>query len=171
MDGESGLSSLYPPLSAISEGGTKMNNRGATSRLVLGIAFLVLAVVAGILISTQSQRVTNLAQGPTPAQQGAGPGAVKGQPQFMELFAEWCPPCRQMKPIVNDIEKEYKGKLQIVRVDIDKSPDIARKYQVSAIPVQIIFDKNGKQVYKHLGFLSKADIKTQLNKLNIKSGK
>lgn len=94
---------------------------------------------------------------------GAGPTA---KVKFMELGAEWCGPCRSMKPIIEELKKEYKGKVEFVAIDVDQNKDAAEKYNVSAIPVQLIF-QNDKQVFRHVGSISKEDIVKQFKKLGV----
>jgi len=60
---------------------------------------------------------------------------------LVDFFAEWCPPCQAMLPIVNRVSQEHGDKLKIVKVDIDKNPEIAEEYGVMSIPTFIFFDK------------------------------
>ncbi|MCL5103887.1 MAG: thioredoxin family protein [Armatimonadetes bacterium] len=99
----------------------------------------------------------------------AKPAAVK-MPIFLELGAVWCPACQAMKPVIDDLKKEYKGKVMFQYIDVDKDKAASRKYKVEAIPVQVFFDKNGKQVYSHVGVLSKNEIKKQFAKMGVKTG-
>jgi thioredoxin 1 len=105
------------------------------------------------------------------AQQRAGKSEEKEPPptpsvRFIELGAEWCGPCQSMKPIIEELKKQYRGKVEFVAIDIDKNKDAAQKYNVSAIPVQLIF-QNAKQVFRHTGSISKADIVEQFKKLGV----
>ncbi|MEN6356825.1 MAG: thioredoxin domain-containing protein [Armatimonadota bacterium] len=86
--------------------------------------------------------------------------------KFMELGAQWCGPCQSMKPIIKALEKEYKDKVEFVAIDVDQNKDIAQKYNVSSIPVQLIF-QNDKQVFRHVGTISKEDIVAQFKKLGV----
>lgn len=87
---------------------------------------------------------------------------------MVEFGAEWCPPCKKMKPIIADLEKQYGGKVDIVYVDVDKYPELAEKYNISAIPVQVFYNKQGKQLERHEGFYSKEEIVSQLGEMGIK---
>ena len=88
-------------------------------------------------------------------------------PAMVEMGADWCPPCRRMKPIVESLKEEYDGKVDIVYIDVDRYKDIAREYQVQSIPVQLFFDENGKQVFRHVGFFSEKQIKSQFSDMGV----
>lgn len=81
-----------------------------------------------------------------------------GLPMLLELGAETCPPCRQMKPILNDLKKEYKGRIIVQIVDVYEHPDWADRYKIYAIPTQIFFDAKGKELFRHIGFFPRQEI-------------
>ena len=82
----------------------------------------------------------------------------KGKVLFVDFWATWCPPCRQMSPIVDEIAKELKGKAKFGKVDVDSNKDLATKYQIRSIPTFILF-KNGKKVDQIVGAVEKKDLK------------
>ena len=86
-----------------------------------------------------------------------------GKPTVLDMGASTCIPCKMMKPIFEELEKEYEGRANILLLEISDYRDIANKYNVRVIPTQIFFDKNGVQYWRHEGFLSKEDI---INKIN-----
>ncbi|NQV17792.1 MAG: thioredoxin family protein [Armatimonadetes bacterium] len=88
-----------------------------------------------------------------------------GKPTVLDIGASSCIPCKMMKPIFEELEKEYEGKANILLLEISDYRDIANKYKVRVIPTQIFFDKNGNQYWRHEGFLSKEDIIEKLNEL------
>lgn len=90
---------------------------------------------------------------------------ANNRPGMIEFGAEWCPPCKQMRPIVSEMQKKYKGKVDIVYVDVDQNPDLTRKYNITSIPVQLFFDKSGKQVDRHVGFYPKDQLDARLTQL------
>ncbi|MCL6591838.1 MAG: thioredoxin family protein [Firmicutes bacterium] len=87
---------------------------------------------------------------------------------LMELGATTCIPCKMMTPILEELAKEQKGKLDVQFVDVYKRGDLAQKYKIYVIPVQIIFDKKGKEVFRHEGFYPKADLMKKLKELGLK---
>jgi thioredoxin 1 len=92
---------------------------------------------------------------------------VKGMVTMVDLGANSCIPCKMMAPILQKLEKEYQGKAAIVFLDVWKDKKPARTFGVRAIPTQIFFDKEGNEVYRHVGFLSENAIVTQLKSMGI----
>ncbi|MDR2681932.1 MAG: thioredoxin [Holosporaceae bacterium] len=73
----------------------------------------------------------------------------------VDFYADWCGPCRMISPFLEDIQAELK--IDIVKVDIDASPDIASNYNIMSIPTLVIF-KNGEKISTNVGAASKARI-------------
>lgn len=90
---------------------------------------------------------------------------VKGTVTVVDLGAKTCIPCKMMAPILVELEKKYEGKAAIIFIDVWEKPEESKRFQVSAIPTQIFFDRNGKEVYRHLGFLDKQSIIDRINKM------
>ncbi len=65
--------------------------------------------------------------------------ASKKKPVLVDFFAEWCGPCQMQGPIIDEIEKSYKGKVIVGKVDIDDSQKIAENYNVMSIPTLVLF--------------------------------
>lgn len=76
-------------------------------------------------------------------------------PVLVDFWAEWCGPCRQVSPILEEIAEENPGKLTVAKLNIDENPEITREYQVMGIPTMILF-KNGEQVKQIQGAKPKA---------------
>jgi thioredoxin 1 len=93
-----------------------------------------------------------------PHSQPAGDIPVKGTPTMVDLGANECIPCKMMVPVLEKVEKKYQGKAAIIIVDVYKDKEPAKRFSVRAIPTQIFFDKDGKEVHRHEGFMSEADI-------------
>ncbi|MDX2305969.1 MAG: thioredoxin [Microscillaceae bacterium] len=83
-------------------------------------------------------------------------------PVLVDFFAEWCGPCKVMSPVLEELAKEYQGKLKIVKVDVDKNPRLAEKYQIRGIPTMILFDK-GKVNWKKSGAMPLPVLKKELS--------
>ncbi|MDR1475532.1 MAG: thioredoxin [Holosporales bacterium] len=83
-------------------------------------------------------------------------------PVVVDFAAEWCPPCRTMVPLLDELFAELAGKVDIVKVNIDESPELAGKYGVMSIPTMILF-KGGKQTSSIVGGHSKAKIAEWIN--------
>lgn len=77
---------------------------------------------------------------------------------MVDLGAHSCIPCKMMAPILEELEQQYKGKAAIIFIDVWQNEDEGKRFKVSMIPTQIFFDRNGKEVYRHAGFLEKQAI-------------
>jgi thioredoxin 1 len=84
------------------------------------------------------------------------------KPTLVDFFAEWCGPCITLKPILEDVKTEIGSKASIIKVDVDKNPAAAQKFQIRGVPTMIIF-KNGKPVWRQSGVLPKNEIVKILN--------
>lgn len=83
---------------------------------------------------------------------------VPGMVTMVDLGAKSCIPCKMMAPILEELEKEYKGKAAIIFIDVWQNEDEGKRFAVRMIPTQIFFDRSGKEVYRHTGFLEKQAI-------------
>ena len=81
-----------------------------------------------------------------------------GKPTLAEFGWRECIPCKEMRPILEELDGEYKGKVNIVIIEIPFHEDLAEKYGIKVMPVQILFDNTGKEVARHAGFLPKNEI-------------
>jgi len=79
-------------------------------------------------------------------------------PQLVDLGSKTCIPCKMMEPILEELKREYEGKLDILFIDVGKNPAGMEAYGIRAIPTQIFYDANGQEFYRHEGFFSKEDI-------------
>ncbi len=84
---------------------------------------------------------------------------------MVDLGAKSCIPCKMMTPILEELEKEYKDRAAIVFIDVWKRPDQTPLFGIKAIPTQIFYDKSGKEVMRHEGFMDKKSIVDMLEKL------
>ncbi len=79
------------------------------------------------------------------------------QPVLVDFWAEWCGPCRQLSPIVDEISKEMASKVKVVKINIDENPDTPTNFGVRGIPTLMLF-KGGKAVATKVGAMPKAKI-------------
>jgi thioredoxin 1 len=93
---------------------------------------------------------------------------VKGLVTLVDLGANTCIPCKMMAPILAKLEKDYQGRAAIVFIDVWKDKDQADRFGIQAIPTQIFFDKTGKEIFRHLGFMSEKEIIDQMKKMGVK---
>ncbi|MGQ9859526.1 MAG: thioredoxin family protein [Thermodesulfobacteriota bacterium] len=92
---------------------------------------------------------------------------VKGLVTMVDLGARSCIPCKMMEPILEKLQREYRGRAAIVFIDISIHREAVKRFGIRAIPTQIFFDKEGKEVYRHLGFMSERHIAAQLRKMGV----
>ncbi len=92
---------------------------------------------------------------------------VKGMVTMIDLGAKSCIPCRMMEPIMENVERTYKDRASIVFIDIRKDREQAKRFGIRAIPTQIFFNEEGREFYRHVGFMSEAAICEQLKKMGI----
>lgn len=81
---------------------------------------------------------------------------------LVDFWAVWCGPCRMIAPTIEELSKEYEGKLKVVKLNTDENPDIASKYKIMGIPT-LIFFKNGEKVDQMVGAVPKPQIKSKID--------
>ncbi len=84
------------------------------------------------------------------------------QPVLVDFFAEWCGPCKVQAPILKDVAQELGGKAKIIKIDVDKNPEIASRFQIRGVPTLAIF-KNGQTVWKQSGVVDKVNLLSIIN--------
>lgn len=82
-------------------------------------------------------------------------------PVLVDFWAAWCGPCKMITPIIDELAKEYAGKMKVGKVDVDTNPKIATEYAVMSIPT-IIFFKKGKVMNQLVGAANKAVLKRKI---------
>lgn len=87
-----------------------------------------------------------------------------GKPMVLDFWAEWCGPCRTVAPIIDELAKEYEGRVTIGKMDVDSNNDVVGQFGIRNIPT-ILFFKDGKLVDKQVGAAQKAAFVTKIDAL------
>jgi thioredoxin 1 len=85
-------------------------------------------------------------------------------PVLIDFYAQWCGPCKMMAPIIDEVAKEYAGKLKVVKVDVDESGETAATFGVTAMPTFVVF-KNGQEVWRRMGAAPKSAFVNELKEV------
>ncbi len=122
------------------------------------IGFVAIILAAAVLFSGLSYAGESVFKRTVP---------VKDMVTMVDLGAGSCIPCRMMEPILKKLETRYKGKAEIVFIDVRYDRKQAERFRIQAIPTQVFFDKEGKEVARHVGFMSEEAIVAQLKKMGV----
>ena len=90
------------------------------------------------------------------------------KPVLVDFTAEWCGPCKMQGPILKEVSGEINNKARIVKIDIDRNPQVASQYQVRGVPTLILF-KNGQPVWRQSGVAGKQQLLDVINQHGTKT--
>jgi thioredoxin 1 len=138
------------------------------------IVLLVVAAAAAAWVSRDhKQRSAGAANQSPPANAAAAttaatpPATDAKLPRLVDLGAGKCIPCKAMAPIIEELKKEYAGRMKVEFIDVWQDEEAAKPYDVDIIPLQVFFDANGKELFRHTGFFSKEDILAKWRELGV----
>jgi len=125
---------------------------------------LALIAVTGALIFQFSGNAAETSEGKSHETTNV---PVKGMPTMVDLGAHKCIPCKMMAPVLEKAKKKYKERASIIFIDVweDKAP--GERFGIRAIPTQIFFDKEGREVFRHEGFMGEADIDRIFDRMGV----
>lgn len=83
------------------------------------------------------------------------------KPMLVDFFATWCGPCRAFAPTLDAVAQAYEGRVDVVKVDVDAEPELARQFRVMSIPTLVLLE-NGQVREKRVGVQSRADVEAMI---------
>ena len=141
---------------------------------LLIVAALAVAVIAAVAL--KKSKTANETQNAAPASTAAAVASDPPQsnavataklPKLLDLGAGKCIPCKMMFPVLDELKKEYAGKLEVEFIDVWVNPDAAKPYGIEVIPTQIFYNADGKELFRHVGFFAKEDILAKWKELGV----
>jgi len=146
----------------------------------IGKLFIVVALAAAVAAAVVLKRaktsgdaegeVQAKATVATPAESSASAAVAAKLPKLLDLGADKCIPCKMMAPILEELKKEYAGRMNVEFIDVWKNKDAGKPYNIEVIPTQIFFDADGKELFRHVGFFGKEDILGKWKELGVDLG-
>ena len=128
--------------------------------LRIAILLAVVIAIAGIILIKHGSNLKPPSTQPS--------GSTSRLPELVDLGSKYCKPCKAMAPILAELSREYAGRAKVTVIDVKEDKAAGHRYGIRVIPTQIFFDVNGKEVYRHEGFLSKEDIESQLKLMGVR---
>ncbi len=85
------------------------------------------------------------------------------KPVLVDLYADWCGPCKMLAPLLSELAEEYEGVVRVGKLNVDEEPELAVRYRVSSIPTLLLF-KDGAVVAKSVGYSPKEELRALFEK-------
>lgn len=140
-------------------------NKPAKILIVIALAVAVIGAVALKQRKATAEANTAVAGGNAEAKDV--PGGTAKLPKLIDLGADKCIPCKMMAPVLEELKKEYAGRMNVEFIDVWKNPDAGKPYGIEMIPTQIFYDASGKELFRHTGFYGKEDILGKWKELGV----
>jgi len=155
-----------------------------TIKNIVIIAMVIAAAAAVVVLKQKTQSATSRGTPSAAADDAAGmaaavtpPGAhpapapavdtSKKLPRLVDLGADKCIPCKMMAPILDELNTSQAGRLTVDFIDVWKNPAAGEEYGVRVIPTQIFFAADGKELFRHEGFMAREDILNKWKELGV----
>ena len=135
--------------------------------VIVGLVVLLVAVAACVK-HCGSGRVDSPVGTQPSADNPPATAPSSGLPRLVELGAGKCQACKAMAPIIEQLRKEYAGKIEVESVDVMENRERARQIDFSLIPSQVFFNAAGKELWRHEGFMPKDQIEAKFKELGMK---
>jgi len=142
---------------------------------LLIVAALAVAVVAAVALKNRRTPTEASTASPTVAVGEAAaapatpavPVATAKLPKLIDLGAGKCIPCKMMKPILDELKRDYANRFVTEFIDVWENPDAGKQCGIEMIPTQIFYDADGKELFRHVGFFGKEDILGKWKELGV----
>jgi len=131
--------------------------RGAVFGTVLGLVFHLASGPSGTAAGSKSS--SNIAH--IDAKQFAAEVEKSSLPVVVDFYADWCGPCKILAPRMEELAGQYTNRVKFVKVNVDEAGDLARRFEIEAIPT-LIFFKQGKVADRFVGLASKAELEARI---------
>ena len=130
------------------------------STRMIALPLVLLVGLAGMFMAKYMARQ---AMAPPPPQVSA----AAPQPKLVDLGSTTCIQCKKMAPILDQLKTELAGKVDVQFIDIEKDKAAPDKYKIEVIPTQILYDKDGKELFRHVGVFPRADVLAKMQALGM----
>lgn len=140
------------------------------ARIAVILAVAIAAAAAFVFKSNKSRNAANSTVRDATVAESPASGtsdAATRLPKLVDLGATKCVPCKMMAPILEELKKEYAGRMKVEFIDVWENEGAGKTYGVEMIPTQIFYDANGKELFRHTGFFSKEDILAKWKELGM----
>ncbi|MCL5103890.1 MAG: thioredoxin family protein [Armatimonadetes bacterium] len=142
---------------------------------VLLVTAIALVVATGAAPAKEKAQPTGKAPAKQSTVQKTRPAAkkkgavkvAKALPRLLDLGSTKCIPCKMMTTVLDELAKDYGGKLKVEFIDVQKNPKMAQKYKVSSIPTQVFYDEKGREFFRHVGYYPKDEVLAAFKKHGI----
>lgn len=133
-------------------------------KFILGISLMVVELLVSCANATNPPLVKEITQEQFKTIVGdytkgiAGFKSINKQPVVVDIYASWCGPCKRLSPILDELSKEYAGKVEFYKIDLDKNRELGNAFGVQSIPLVIFFPVDG-QPQSVMGLYPKSELK------------
>jgi len=132
---------------------------------------IVLALAVAVAVAFVAKNADKAAKGESSGE-GSAPSAFsmpqgRGMPMLVDLGSTQCLPCKMMKPILAELQRDYSEHFETVFIDVWENEAVQKQYGIRMIPTQIFYDAEGKELFRNEGFFSKANILSKWKELGL----
>lgn len=131
------------------------------------IKILIVVVLAATVVAAVALKQRGSGEAKNVSPPATESGVKAAVPRLVDLGADKCIPCKKMAPILEELKKEYAGRMEVEFIDVWKNPDAGKAYGIEMIPTQIFYDASGTELFRHTGFLGKEDILGKWKELGV----